>query len=415
MGASHKATIVMRPTASFMNDQTNEELNMLLEKRKSMTELDIQNLVSFNTKLKEFQEKEHCYDCLPTLAVADIDPYISSEGILEYDIVSDGRIDLPIQWLGTRTNEICYIRATFDSTHLPESLKPLLPLFSSCLTQLGTTKYDHRQISTELDRICGGISFAPTVLPHLGDPSFDQVLLMETMCLGSNVNHTLELLSDICNSANFSNHDQLTSIILMNSNSADSSIAQSGHALATSFASSRLTGAAALEEQYSGIEQVLLLRRIVDKMKLGTGEVDNDEVANISRILENISRRLFQPKHMKWSIVSEPYERQQNIEGIRKFSESLTVCDVPAIEFNYIQPRANSDVQRGAYFASPISINFVAQCLPTVPMLHEDYAPLSIMGQILQARFLHKKIREMGGAYGSFSSQVCWQEHIFLF
>ncbi|HMW50340.1 MAG TPA: insulinase family protein, partial [Cellvibrionaceae bacterium] len=41
----------------------------------------------------------------------------------------------------------------------------------------------------------------------------------------------------------------------------------------------------------------------------------------------------------------------------------------------------------------------------TVPMDHEDSAPLVVLGNLLRNGFLHRAIREQGGAYGGGASQ----------
>ena len=52
-------------------------------------------------------------------------------------------------------------------------------------------------------------------------------------------------------------------------------------------------------------------------------------------------------------------------------------------------------------FPIPASVNYVAKTIPGVPILHQDYAPLSLLARVLSSTFLHKEIREKGGAYGA--------------
>jgi Zn-dependent M16 (insulinase) family peptidase len=50
-------------------------------------------------------------------------------------------------------------------------------------------------------------------------------------------------------------------------------------------------------------------------------------------------------------------------------------------------------------------VNFCARAYPTVPVQHPDAAPLTILGGVLRNGFLHRAIREQGGAYGGGASQ----------
>jgi Zn-dependent M16 (insulinase) family peptidase len=45
----------------------------------------------------------------------------------------------------------------------------------------------------------------------------------------------------------------------------------------------------------------------------------------------------------------------------------------------------------------------VAQTLPTVPIQHKDAPALAVLGKMLRSLYLHREIREKGGAYGGFS------------
>jgi len=49
----------------------------------------------------------------------------------------------------------------------------------------------------------------------------------------------------------------------------------------------------------------------------------------------------------------------------------------------------------------PFPVNYISRCLPIVPYTHEDFPKLRILAKLLSAKFLHREIREKGGAYGS--------------
>jgi Zn-dependent M16 (insulinase) family peptidase len=48
--------------------------------------------------------------------------------------------------------------------------------------------------------------------------------------------------------------------------------------------------------------------------------------------------------------------------------------------------------------------NYCTSAFATVPYTHEDAAPLLLLGQALSTAFLHREIREKGGAYGGGAS-----------
>jgi Zn-dependent M16 (insulinase) family peptidase len=48
----------------------------------------------------------------------------------------------------------------------------------------------------------------------------------------------------------------------------------------------------------------------------------------------------------------------------------------------------------------PVAVNFAARAVPTVAYTHEDSAALTVLSQVMSSKFLHREIREKGGAYG---------------
>ncbi|KXJ26327.1 Presequence protease, mitochondrial [Exaiptasia diaphana] len=52
------------------------------------------------------------------------------------------------------------------------------------------------------------------------------------------------------------------------------------------------------------------------------------------------------------------------------------------------------------HFELPFPVNYSSQCVNSVPYNHEDYAKLRILARLLSSKFLHREIREKGGAYG---------------
>jgi Zn-dependent M16 (insulinase) family peptidase len=52
------------------------------------------------------------------------------------------------------------------------------------------------------------------------------------------------------------------------------------------------------------------------------------------------------------------------------------------------------------HFECPFQVNFMGKSVRTVPYVHKDYASIRVLARLLSAKFLHREIREKGGAYG---------------
>lgn len=85
-----------------------------------------------------------------------------------------------------------------------------------------------------------------------------------------------------------------------------------------------------------------------------------------------------------------------NETAVGKFIESLPTSEVPIRDiatFDFGTPAK-------ALFPMPFQVSYTAMCLKTVPYTHKDGAALQILSQLLTYKYLHREIREKGGAYG---------------
>jgi len=61
--------------------------------------------------------------------------------------------------------------------------------------------------------------------------------------------------------------------------------------------------------------------------------------------------------------------------------------------------------RRAEMWLTNTQVNFCARAYPTVPVNHPDAAALTVLGGVMRNGFLHRAIREQGGAYGGGASQ----------
>ena len=61
-----------------------------------------------------------------------------------------------------------------------------------------------------------------------------------------------------------------------------------------------------------------------------------------------------------------------------------------------LQPTSQS-----VYYELPFPVHYVSRVYPAVPYTHVDSAPLRVLARILSWKYLHREVREKGGAYGA--------------
>ncbi|CAJ0944457.1 unnamed protein product [Ranitomeya imitator] len=71
-----------------------------------------------------------------------------------------------------------------------------------------------------------------------------------------------------------------------------------------------------------------------------------------------------------------------------------------AIRPHIVEDPTFKPCQMKTLFSLPFPVNYIGECIRTVPYTHDDYASLRLLARVMTAKFLHGEIREKGGAYG---------------
>ena len=90
--------------------------------------------------------------------------------------------------------------------------------------------------------------------------------------------------------------------------------------------------------------------------------------------------------------------RQHQAKGAAASTEPPPRADLAAWLTGRRQ--GTSDVLPRVFVAMPLQVHHVALVLPSVSFFHADAPALSLLGTIMTDRFLHREVREKGGAYG---------------
>ena len=375
---TERISVLLRPSVDFPDREKATELEKLLALEKST---DFEALRVLNSELADVQGQAEDVECLPTLTISDIPSTIMVDTPVEQAAVKG----TPVQWnLPSTTNEVTYLRGKFNLHGLPSELEPYVGLFTSTFAALGAGTMNHEELTTYMESISGGLSASSIMVPKLDSTDYVQdELVVEVMCLHRNVSTTLQLLTQVCTETQYTkNLDVLAQLIDMQWNGAMQSISSSGHSLARSVASSKLTGLAAKKEENEGFTQLRFLKTLVRDMKNVQENKDSvynlDVMLNIAKKLDAIAIFAFQQSPHAWSIVTEDSQVtkiEQHLETILPhFTTKRQTMEMETLP----TPNHSSD----EYIAVPLAVHFVARCFPTVPFAHKDHAPLVMAAQV---------------------------------
>lgn len=117
--------------------------------------------------------------------------------------------------------------------------------------------------------------------------------------------------------------------------------------------------------------------------------------------VQQIAAHVLQQGLIRSSVVSEPRDIDMVQRAARQFMSNFTVArpiDGKALANVPLEP------QPPTFFPLPATVNYVAKCVPSVGVFHADSPALQVLAKIMSQSFLHKEIREKGGAYGGGAS-----------
>ena len=380
----HRLTLLLKPDPQLGPQQEAATREKLEQIAKQLQEEEKQQLVARARELQQAQEAPEDLSCLPTLDLSDIPPQekaVSSE--------QEQRQQRPTYWFDQPTNGIAVVTLNFSIAGLSTEQLSYLPVFSSLLTQMGAGERDYLQMAERLEAVTGGIGARNSLLDSPDDQDgFTAGFELKGKALIRNVEPLFELLRDFLTAPDFSDLDQIRRVLNQLQVALENSVPQSGHTYAARRAAAGLSPAAQLREQWSGLSQVALVRRLAAQ--------PTEQLAGLAETCKAIASQLFQRSGLQIAITVEG----EHFAPLRTALDGL-LAQLPEGEAGTevsCQSEGNQPSRQGVVWSLPVS--YVTRVFRGVPYNHADSAALMVLAKLLRAEFLHREIREKGGAYG---------------
>ncbi|WAR10315.1 CYM1-like protein [Mya arenaria] len=322
---THCLTLVMSPDEKYDDIRKQGEQEKLKACVNKLTDQDREKVLKLGQELLESQNAAEDLGCLPCIQVAEIDRKIQPEVMEKTDF--DG---IPVFSTCQPTNEVVYLRMMSFLDKVPEEMKIYIPLFTSVITRMGAGAYDYKELSHQAELHTGGLNAGTHVSAHHTNPDdFDQGVVFSSYCLERNLNRM----------SNLRDSNRLETLIKMAAADLAAGIPQAGHSYAMTHSASSLNPAAQVNEMFSGVSQVSIMKKIAE--------------------LEDNSKT-------------------------KSFTASSKKTQIEL----------------------PFSVNYMSKSVQTVPYTHEDCPRLQVLSRLLSWKYLHREIREKGGAYGGGAAMV---------
>ncbi len=385
----HRLFFKLVPDQQLADQQIRAEAGRLRQVQDSLIPAAVVEIEADTEALQRLQEEDENVSVLPTLSISDIPPTVTR-------VAPPSIPNKQLQIYEQPTAGIFYFSAALDIESISPETLPLLPLFCYAASRMGTAAKDYVELARYLDRYTGGLGLA--VQAHRRFDDQGPTLPMVTIggkCLDRNRDRLYDVLGELLHRIAFDDLEQLKRVIMEFRAMQEAAVVHNGHRLAISLASRHMTPSAHLNEIWHGIHQLQWIKALGLSMA-------NDDTAleTVGEQLATIARSMFHRRNMRMALISSPGALEDAPQQAAALSDRLPFDPAIGHRRLVVQPEATT-VWEGWHTGTAVS--FVAQSLPCARYTHPDAPALAVAAKLLRSLYLHREIREKGGAYGGFA------------
>jgi len=385
----HRVTLVVTPDTELSARRMTAEAARLAEIKAAMDDQQRAAVVQLAADLAARQEQVDDESILPKVELSDVPP-----GLPDLDCKEDDSGGMRITTYGQGTNGIVYQQVIAPLPRLSDEHLQVLPLYTNILTELGLGEGTYLDAQQRQSATVGAINAFTSMRGDVDDEqSVRANFVLSSKALLRNAQAQAQLMHDTLHAVRFDETSRIRDLINQQRARRDQAITGNGHGLAMAAASAGMSPLAQMNHQLSGLAGISSLRALDERLR------DPDQLDNFAAQLQDLHQQL----------KSTPLQFLAIAEDDKVSEVARTAADAWTADQPVEQPEGFSLApvreRRGEIWLTNTQVNFCARAYPTVPVQHPDAAALTVLGGVLRNGFLHRAIREQGGAYGGGASQ----------
>src|SRR5690606_19266652 len=252
----HRVRLTLRPDTQINARKQAAEVRRLAELKAQLTDADKQAIVARTQALQARQLQKDDESILPKVTLADV------PGALHYTSGSHESVnDFPLRRYRAGTNGLVYQQITCKLPNLSDDLVPLLPYFTSCLTELGIGTRDYLDTQRWQAEVVGSIGAYTNVRGSSANvQAIDAYITLSAKALSRNRSAMNELMQQTLQQARFDELPRIRELIAQARARREQSITGNGHSLAMSAACAGMSPSAKLSHELSGLVGIAALK-----------------------------------------------------------------------------------------------------------------------------------------------------------
>lgn len=380
----HKLTLTLNPSHTLADELVEKENARLRELESSLTADEKQKIIDDAVALQERQARVDDASILPMVEREDIPktlefPEVSYEGNKVY--------------AKPTTNGMTYQSLVVELPALTEEEMTLLPYLDALITEVGCGENDYLTQQAKAARVTGGIGARTMYQPRKNSDRVKGLWVISGKALLDNHKALAEILKETFFTARFNETKRIQEILAQIKLSREQAIVGNGHAYAMAVASQNIAPINQLSQRLSGMQSIKDFRALEASVKDETACLAFGE--KLAALLVKLQQAPFEVVTLNDSDAVKSIADQFGETLGHEIAAEFTPFEIP-FEFS------GEKVKLGWAINAPV--HYCAKSYKTVTQDHEDAPVFNVLAAFLRNGYLHRAIREQGGAYGGGAS-----------
>ena len=385
----HRVTVTVSPDTTLSECRLTEEKARLAQLKSTLDQTQKAEIIDLTKALEARQAQVDDPTILPRVELtdipADIKEPVSTTTVLDH---------CTLHRYTTGTNGLVYQQLVARLPALNAQQLERLPMLTGLMPELGLGDQDYLAVQDRHSATVGSISAGVLSRSAIDDEQDCQAyFVLSSKALANRSEAQVQLMHDTLTQGRFDELPRLRELVSQIRSRRDQSITGNGHSLAMNAATAGMSPLALRSHEQSGLEGIRRLRLLDDSL-----DTDTELQAFGASLADTYQTLLSNPNLTLVTIADED-----------------AVADAEAFAKQFLAPLANGHSQsdwqphaireaRRECWVTNTQVNFCARAYPTVAAGHADAAPLTVLAAFLRNGYLHRVIREQGGAYGGGAS-----------
>ncbi len=378
--------ITLKPDTEKLLETREKEQQLVDSYAAALNDSGKQLLVERTQQLMENQLAANSVESLsllPQLSLSDLEPEIAVHTAQLVDMFGQKIIlsELP-------TKRITYLDIGFDYSCVPSRLLPMLNLFATIVTEIGTSKLDFMTLAKEIATCSGGFSHSVNNYTRLDCDDVKPILWFHIKYLPEYQQQVITLLAQVFSDLSLDDRLHIKEIVARECAWSEHSAQSEGYNLATARAFAHLSQAGAYNEMVSGITAYQAEQQLAR---------DYDQLEDsFLQGLQELADCLFNRENLTLGITG----CQDEINTFSGLGKAIVdaLGDRPLEKETLLLPEP---ARHEAYITSA-EVVFAIQTGRIFSDNSHYNGHFDVLKTYLSRDYLWNSVRQMGGAYGCF-------------